>query len=71
MISHFQWKEIRNNLVRQEWAFSFYYQGQYLTGSYHKDGSMTWGQPTPSVEQRQELEPRIHDLMLYHVYEEH
>jgi hypothetical protein len=71
LISHFQWKELRNNLVRREWAFSFFYAGSYLTGTYHKDGSIDWNHPVPTEDKKKELEPKVHDLMLYHVYEEH
>ncbi|WP_017728707.1 YheE family protein [Halalkalibacterium ligniniphilum] len=69
MISHFQWKERRNNLVRREWTFSFFHAGTYYTGIYFKDGSITWNQPDPATEQQPLFESQIHDLMLYHVYE--
>lgn len=71
MISHFQWKELRNNLARREWSFSFFHEGQYVTGIYHKNGTVEWNGPLLTDEKRKELEPHIHDLMLYHVYEEH
>lgn len=71
MLSHFQWKELRNNLVRREWSFSFYFEGTYFTGVYHKDGSIDWGDLSLSDERKKRLEPQIHDLMLYHVYEQH
>ncbi|KHF39167.1 YheE family protein [Halalkalibacter okhensis] len=71
MLAHFQWKELRNNLLRREWAFSFFHEGQYMTGVYHKDGSIKWGDSSLSSEQKAKLEPFVHDLMLYHVYEQH
>ena len=71
MLSHFQWKELRNNLVRREWSFSFYFKGTYLTGVYHKDGTIDWGHVEISDEKKNILEPQIHDLMLFHVYEQH
>ncbi|GAE25869.1 hypothetical protein JCM9140_1890 [Halalkalibacter wakoensis JCM 9140] len=71
MIHHFQWKEIQKNVVRSEWAFSFYYGGSYYTGIYHKDGSIDWGTMDVDVKTKEKLEPLVHDLMLYHVYEKH
>ncbi|MEB1807966.1 MAG: YheE family protein [Bacillaceae bacterium] len=71
MISHFQWKELRNNLVRQEWEFSFFYKGEYFLGVYYQDGSISWSDPAPKEEERKQLELQVHDLFLYHVYEEH
>ncbi|BAB04862.1 YheE family protein [Halalkalibacterium halodurans] len=71
MISHFQWKELRNNLLRREWSFSFFTQGTYYHGIYDKEGAIHWGTPAPSDALKQTLEPKIHDLMLYHIYEEH
>jgi hypothetical protein len=71
MLSHFQWKELRNNLLRREWFFSFFCEGQFITGIYYKDGSIDWGNTILSEEKKKWLEPKIHDLMLFHVYEEH
>ncbi|ARK29150.1 YheE family protein [Halalkalibacter krulwichiae] len=71
MLSHFQWKELRNNLVRREWAFSFFFDGNYITGIYHKNGEIDWGEANLTSNQKEILEPQIHDLMLYHVYEQH
>ncbi|GAE35657.1 DUF5342 family protein [Halalkalibacter akibai] len=71
MISHFQWKELKNNLVRSEWAFSFFHEGHYYTGTYFKDGSINWNQDTLTLEKKKLLEPKLHDLMLFHVYENH
>ncbi|MBU8905424.1 YheE family protein [Desertibacillus haloalkaliphilus] len=71
MISHFQWKEIRNNLVRREWEFSFFYAGTYFQGRYHKDGTIEWPTASPNADVIKTIEMQIHDLMLYHVYEDH
>ncbi|MFC5713587.1 YheE family protein [Thalassorhabdus alkalitolerans] len=70
MISHFQWKELRNNLVRREWAFSFYYKGTFYKGTYYKDGTIEWTLKEPENE-KEKVEQQIHDLMLYHIYEDH
>ncbi|TWI56194.1 YheE family protein [Halalkalibacter nanhaiisediminis] len=71
MISHFQWKELRNNLVRREWTISFFHKGQYITGIYHQNGTIAWNESLLTNDSKKELEPQIHELMLYHVYEEH
>lgn len=71
MISHFQWKEIKNNLVRQEWEFSFFYKGAQQRGMYFKDGSIQWYPPEPAEKERKALESQVHDLFLYHIYEQH
>ncbi|UTR09209.1 YheE family protein [Evansella sp. LMS18] len=72
MISHFNYKEIKNNLINQEWSFSFFYKQKRYTGKYYKDGSIKWTSPEDiNEEDRKFLETAIHDLMLYHVYEDH
>ncbi|MGO4887513.1 DUF5342 family protein [Anaerobacillus sp. MEB173] len=71
MISHFQWKVIKDNLVRSEWAFSFFYSGSYYKGTYFKDGSIEWQGLKPDEKVLKDIELHIHDLMLYHVYEKH
>ncbi|MDT8862043.1 YheE family protein [Alkalihalobacillus sp. MEB130] len=71
MLVHFQYKELRNNLLRREWSFSFFYEGRYMTGTYYKDGRIKWNDDDLTLEKKEKLEPHIHDLMLYHVYEEH
>ncbi|WP_332694080.1 DUF5342 family protein [Halalkalibacter lacteus] len=69
MIAHFQWKS--NNLVLREWSFSFFHEGQYITGMYYKDGQIDWGPSALTAKTKMKLKPYIHDLMLYHVYEQH
>ncbi|UOE95467.1 MULTISPECIES: YheE family protein [Bacillaceae] len=71
MLSHFQWKELRNNLVRQEWEISFFFEGTYYRGTYFKDGSIEWHTLPKTDDDRRKLELQVHDLMLYHVYEDH
>ncbi|PSL45175.1 hypothetical protein B0H94_107180 [Salsuginibacillus halophilus] len=71
MISHFQWKEMKNNWLNREWSFSFFYQGKMHRGTYYKDGTITWQTTAPKESDRADLERHIHDLMLYHVYEDH
>ncbi|MFC0473717.1 DUF5342 family protein [Halalkalibacter kiskunsagensis] len=68
MLAHFQWK---SNLSLREWSFSFFHDGQFITGTYYKNGHIKWGQSVLTAESKKKLEPHIHDLMLYHVYEQH
>jgi hypothetical protein len=67
MLTHFQWKSSN----RREWSFSFFYEGQFISGIYYKDGKIDWSHSMLTDESKKKLEPRIHDLMLYHVYEKH
>ncbi|PRO64651.1 DUF5342 family protein [Alkalicoccus urumqiensis] len=67
MIQHFQWKAHRPS----GWSFSFYHQGARYRGFYHRDGTIRWDQPETRPEKAETLEGQIHDLMLYHVYEDH
>lgn len=71
MISHFQWKEIKNNWINREWAISFYYKGEHVKGSYFKDGSIDLPLDSFPREEQDKITSQIHDLMLYHVYEDH
>lgn len=72
MLTHFQLKEIKNNMINQEWEFSFHYNKSLFRGKYFKDGQIKWLSPS-SIEQEDEkfLTTCVHDLMLYHVYEDH
>lgn len=72
MITHFQLKEIKNNMINQEWKFSFFYKKEAYKGNYFKNGEITWIQPSLiDKEDKVFLESCVHDLMLYHVYEDH
>ncbi|UCZ54293.1 YheE family protein [Bacillus shivajii] len=72
MLTHFQYKEIKNNMVNQEWQFSFFYKQNRFVGHYFKDGSIQWKQPGEILREDKEfIESCVHDLMLYHVYEDH
>ncbi|PYZ98869.1 hypothetical protein CR205_09950 [Alteribacter lacisalsi] len=74
MLSHFHYREIKNNMINREWSFEFYYKQQQYKGSYYKDGSIKWTSPDKgkmSPEEQTFLESCVHDLMLYHVYEDH
>ncbi|SDO29751.1 DUF5342 family protein [Alkalicoccus daliensis] len=68
MIQHFQWKE----RPPFGWSFSFYYKQMRYKGTYQKDGVIRWHHPEDINEKDAAfLESTVHDLMLYHVYEDH
>ncbi|AIC93912.1 MULTISPECIES: YheE family protein [Shouchella] len=71
MLVHFQFKPLYQRAQKQSWAFSFYFKGQFVSGTYHFDGSITWTDSQVDEQVRNEqLKQAVHDLMLYHVYEE-
>jgi hypothetical protein len=72
LLTHFQLKEIKNNMINQEWEFSFFYKKNRYRGKYYKNGDIKWLSPS-SLEEEEEkfLSSCVHDLMLYHVYEDH
>ncbi|SER96735.1 DUF5342 family protein [Salisediminibacterium halotolerans] len=71
MLEHFQLKELKNNLVNQEWEFTFYYKKRRFRGRYYKNGEIRWLYREPADNEEAEfLHSAVHDLMLYHVYEE-
>ncbi|PQD95546.1 hypothetical protein CYL18_09695 [Pradoshia eiseniae] len=69
MISHFTFQSLYQTEKIPGWSFSFYYEGKRYTGVYHKDGSIEWTNNLPSESSLKELESRLHELMLYHVYD--
>ena len=69
MISHFTFQSLYQTEKIPGWSFSFYYEGKRYTGVYHKDGSIEWTNALPSESSLKELESRLHELMLYHVYD--
>lgn len=71
MLSHFQWKPLNKNLLKLSWEFSFYYHGTYYQGVYYNNGNIEWFHTELEEETRKVLEAKVHELMLYHVYEEH
>ncbi len=61
-------------MINREWSFTFYYKQNKYKGMYFKDGSIKWERPTTKEmnnEEKSFLEDCVHDLMLYHVYEDH
>ncbi|TVP83965.1 MAG: hypothetical protein EA344_07905 [Alkalicoccus sp.] len=68
MIQHFQWKE----RPPFGWTFTFYYKQTRHKGTYQKDGKIHWQVPEViAPDDKSFLETAVHDLMLYHIYEDH
>ncbi|MFD2625553.1 DUF5342 family protein [Salibacterium salarium] len=71
LFTHFQWQERKNNLINKEWSFSFLLQGAYYQGIYYKDGTIIWSGKQPPEEHLSSIETQVHDLILFHVFEDH
>lgn len=70
MISHFQLKPFYKNSSLPGWHLSFFFKGQRITATYHKDGQIDFdGTASFSTEEKEQVEKQIHELMLFHVYE--
>ncbi|MFS0786138.1 DUF5342 family protein [Shouchella sp. 1P09AA] len=70
MLVHFQYKPLQHKQRNQSWLFSFYFQGQFTSGTYYYDGTIEWDSPPKQLDNEEDLKHAIHDLMLYHVYED-
>ncbi|MFE7061526.1 YheE family protein [Sutcliffiella sp. NPDC057660] len=69
MISHFQIKPLYKNSQLPGWHLSFFFKGQSIKATYHKDGKIEFDDSTFSPEEIVQVEKQIHELMLFHVYE--
>lgn len=67
MIAHFRFKPMFENIQIPGWFISFYYNQQYYKAEYLKDGNIRWVGETP--EDSEEVEKKVHELMLFHVYD--
>ena len=70
MITHFQYQSLFANNQLPGWGFSFYFQKQRYTGTYHQNGEIGWTSPIPATEDEKYLANHIHELMLFHVYDD-
>lgn len=71
MFSHFQFKEIATKRrYRKAYEFSFFYQGDHYRGFYNPNGKIDWYEPTPPEDIVDKLQTQVHELMLFHVYEQ-
>ncbi|MCA0989215.1 DUF5342 family protein [Guptibacillus algicola] len=69
MLSHFQYKQIGPKVRKPKWEVSFFYQGAYYRSLYLHNGEFDWFEPSPKEEDKSKLQSQIHELMLFHVYE--
>ncbi len=70
MISHFQYKPKNPKLQMGGWTFSFFHKGIRYQGTYEKNGEIRWDGEAPPGEDEKTLKSHVHELMLYHVYED-
>jgi len=70
MITHFTYKPfISEKSHRREYLFSFFYKGDLYRGIYHYNGAIEW-QEQPDEENLSFLTSHVHELMLFHVYDD-
>lgn len=69
MLSHFEWRPLYQTDKIPGWSISFYHSNKRYQGIYHKDGSISWTSAAPEADSLEEIESRVHELMLYHVYD--
>lgn len=69
MLSHFQYKQIGPKVRKPKWEISFFYRGTYYRSLYLHNGAFEWFEPSPPEEDKTLLQSQIHELMLFHVYE--
>ncbi|MBU8880038.1 YheE family protein [Bacillus sp. FJAT-29790] len=69
MLTHFQYKPLYENKQIPGWGISFYFNKQKMTGIYHPDGKIEWTAQAPNGEDESKLINQIHELMLFHVYD--
>lgn len=70
MLQHFQFHPLYKDKRIPGWTFSFYFYGKKFEGIYHQDGKIEYTSDKPDTENANGLEKQIHDLMLFHVYDE-
>ncbi|MFC0272112.1 YheE family protein [Metabacillus herbersteinensis] len=69
MITHFQFKPLFKQANLPGWQISFYFNGTHYDGLYHKTGQIEWGTTAPPKEEENSIHSKIHELMLFHVYD--
>lgn len=70
MLQHFQYSPLYRNENIPGWNFSFYFNGKKYEGIYKQNGGIDWLTQAPDAKSVQNIEKYIHDLMLYHVYDQ-
>ncbi|PTY81288.1 DUF5342 family protein [Heyndrickxia sporothermodurans] len=70
MIQHFKYKSLYKNQQLPGWYISFYHQKEKHEGVYHPDGKIEWTSSYSfDTETEKNVKKQIHELMLYHVYD--
>lgn len=69
MITHFQYYPLYKQANIPGWRFTFYFQKNQYAGIYHRNGEIEWTSPTPPTNKEANICAQIHELMLFHVYE--
>ncbi|HEY4553837.1 MAG TPA: YheE family protein [Bacillaceae bacterium] len=70
MLQHFQYQSLYEDKRLPGWKFSFYHNGSRFEGLYHASGKIEWSSQAPEGAVEPVLQKQIHDLMLYHVYDQ-
>ncbi|MEK3887542.1 DUF5342 family protein [Bacillus sp. FSL K6-3431] len=70
MLQHFQFQSLFADKRLPGWTFSFYLKQQKYAGVYHPDGNIEWSNNKPEHGHLDKLQKQIHDLMIYHIYDE-
>lgn len=70
MLQHFQYKPLYKDERIPGWTFSFYFSGKRIEGNYQQDGTIVWTSGKPDREHENALKKQVHDLMLFHVYDQ-
>ncbi|AQX55965.1 DUF5342 family protein [Priestia flexa] len=70
MITHFRIKPLYQQKEMPGWFISFYISGTYYEANYLKTGEIQFKhQLSPAINQ-EEVTSLIHELMLFHVYQD-
>lgn len=69
MLQHFQIQSLYKEKLLPGWLFSFYFRQQKFNGIYHPNGKIEWQSISPDEQYILLLEKQIHDLMIYHIYD--
>lgn len=70
MLQHFQFKSLYADERLPGWTISFYFSGHKYEAVYHPDGEIEWHSQAPAKNDATKIQNQIHELMLYHVYNE-
>ncbi|CAM4063471.1 DUF5342 family protein [Lederbergia lenta] len=69
-MQHFQVQSLYADKRLPGWTFSFYLNQHKYTGIYHSNGNIEWTINQPDDEHINKIQTQIHDLMIYHIYDE-